>query len=82
MQSSVRNFNDHMIFHLPSNHKAMKSALMRDEKLCRNNSMISSQARYISRICKPIENARIKRSHNQNKCNQPLAQSQSHEQNL
>ena len=59
----------------------MESALMRDEKLCRHNSMISSQARYVSGICRTIANTRINRSHNQKQNNKPLAQSQSHEQN-
>ena len=68
-----------MIFHLSSNCKAMESALMQDEKLCRHNLMISSQARYISGIHKTIANTRTKESHNQKQCNKPLAQSQSYE---
>ena len=71
--------NNRMIFHLSSNLKAIESAHMWDEKLCKHNSMISSQARYVSRIRKTVANTRIKRSHNQKQCNKPLAQSQSHE---
>ena len=52
MQSSVRNFNNRMIFHLSSIRKATKSALMPDKKLCKHNLMISPQARYISKIHK------------------------------
>ena len=54
---------------------------MQDEKLCRHNSMISSQDRYVNKIHKIVANTRIKRSHNQKQHNKPLAQSQSHEQN-
>ncbi|MFA1094684.1 hypothetical protein ACDI55_28490, partial [Klebsiella pneumoniae] len=64
---------------LSSNLKAIESALMRDENLCRHNLMISSQARYVSEIHKTVANTRIKRSHNQKQCNKLLAQSQSHE---
>ena len=68
---------NHMIFHSSSNHKATKSALMRDKELCRYNLMISSQARYISGICKTIANTRINESHNQKQSNKILAQSHS-----
>ena len=81
MQLSVRNFNEGMIFHLSSNCKATESALMRDEKVMKAQSMISSQARYVSGICKTIANTKIKRKHNQKQHNKPLTQSQSHEQN-
>ena len=40
------------MFYFLSNCKAMESALMQDEKLCRNNMVISPQARYVNRICK------------------------------
>ena len=73
MQSSVRNFNNRMIFHLSSNCKATESALMQDEKLCKHNLMISSQARYVSGIHKIVANTRIKESHNQKQCNKLLA---------
>ena len=69
------------MFQSPSNCKATKSVLMRDKKLCRYNSMISSRARCVSEIRKTIANTIINRSHNQKQCNKPLAQSQSHEQN-
>ena len=68
------------MFHPSSNHKATESVLMQDKELCKNNLVISSRARYISRICKTIANTTIKRSHNQKQSNKPLAQSQSHEQ--
>ena len=58
----------------------MKSALMRDKKLCRHNRVISSQARYVRGIQISVANTRTKRLHNQKQCNKPLAQSQSHEQ--
>ena len=60
MQSSMRNFNNCMMFHLSSNCKAMESMHVRDKKLCRYNLMISSQARYVSRIHKTIANNKIK----------------------
>ena len=56
--------SNHMMFHSPSNHKAMKSALVRDKKLCRYNLMISSRARYVSEIHKIIANTRTNESHN------------------
>ena len=43
--------------------------------------MISSQARYVSGICKTIANNRTNESHNLNQCNKILAPSQCHEQN-
>ena len=70
------------MFHFSSNHKATKSALMRDKELCRHNRVIPSQASYVSGIRKSIANTRTKRSHNQKQRNKPLAQSQSHEQKI
>ena len=69
------------MFHSPSNHKAIESTLMRDEKICRHNQVISSQACYINGIHISIANTRTKRSHNQRQWNKLVAQSQSHEQN-
>ena len=62
------------MFHFSSNHKATKITLMQDKKLCRNNMVISSQTTYISWICRPVENTRIKSSHNLNKTIKLLAQ--------
>ena len=53
---------------------------MRDEKLCRHNRVISSQAHYVSEIRISIANTRTKILHNLKQRNKPLAQSQSHEQ--
>ena len=69
------------MFHSSSNRKATESALMRDKELCRHNRVISSQARYVSRIRISVANTRTKRSHNQKQRNKPLAQSQSYELN-
>ena len=44
--------------------------------------VISSQSRYVSRICRPVANTKIKRSHNQKQSNKILAQSQFHEHTL
>ena len=48
------------MFHFSSNRKATKSALMQDEKLCRHNQVISSQARYISEIRISVANIEVK----------------------
>ena len=53
-----------MMFHSSSKQKAIESELMRDEKLCRYNLVISPQARYDRKIHKSVGNTRIKRLHN------------------
>jgi len=62
------------MFHFSSNRKAIESALMRDKKLCRKNIMISSQTKYVSRICRTVANTKIKILHNQNNAIKLLAQ--------
>ena len=54
---------------------------MQDEKLCKHNQVISSQAHYISGIHKYLANTKTKRLHDQKKYNKILAQSKSHEKN-
>ena len=73
------------MFHFSSNRKAMESALMGDEKLCRNNTVISSWTNYVSKICQHMTNTRTKISHNQNntiKLLDPLHSMNIHSQNI
>ena len=67
------------MFHFSSNHKVIESVLMRDEKLCRNNMVISSQTKYINKICRTITNTKIKRSHKQKQCNKTFGSITSNE---
>ena len=62
------------MFHFSLDRKAMESVLMQDEKLCRNNMVISSQTKYVSEICRLVANTRIRRSHNQNNTIKQVAQ--------
>ena len=61
------------MFHFSSDQKAMKSMLMWDKKLCKNNKVISSWTNYVSEICKPLANTKVKRSLNQNNAIKLLA---------
>ena len=73
------------MFHFSSNHNTIESVLMQDKKLCRNNMVIFSWTKYVSRICRTLANTKIKRSHNQINAKKLLAQLHSmniHSQNI